>query len=208
LLLTDPANTLPVGGTTGQVLGKTSNTDFAVGWINGTIPTGGTTGQMLVKTSNSDYVTGWSNPVRKLQDLTDTSIQLTPTDGDVLTWSGTNQEWENQPGAARGTVSFQNGGTTYNPQPGDAFTMQLFTFTGPVAVQIQLDSAAFFPKDSEVTLCADAAGCIVTVTASTGVILEKPDGYSTSLLGRGAVATIKKVDVNRWKLYGLLSPDS
>lgn len=52
---------LPVGGTTGQVLAKTNNTNFAVEWdTNHDIPAGGTTNQILSKTSNTDYATAWS----------------------------------------------------------------------------------------------------------------------------------------------------
>jgi hypothetical protein len=55
---------VPTGGTTGQVLAKTSNTNFATGWvtING-IPSGGTTGQVLAKTSGTDYAASWQSIV-------------------------------------------------------------------------------------------------------------------------------------------------
>lgn len=53
---------IPTGGTTGQVLAKTSNTDYAVGWTDmdaESIPSGGTTGQVLAKSSNTDYDAAW-----------------------------------------------------------------------------------------------------------------------------------------------------
>jgi hypothetical protein len=52
---------VPTGGTTGQVLAKTSGTDRAVGWVAAAaIPTGGTTGQLLSKASNADGDVTWS----------------------------------------------------------------------------------------------------------------------------------------------------
>ncbi|RIV21365.1 hypothetical protein DYU11_18335 [Fibrisoma montanum] len=55
---------LPAGGTTGQVLAKTSGANGAVAWTtpgaaaNG-LPTGGTTGQVLTKTSSTDFAASW-----------------------------------------------------------------------------------------------------------------------------------------------------
>lgn len=55
---------LPIGGTTGQVLAKASNADGDANWIDPTggsdeLPTGGTTGQVLAKASNSDGDVEW-----------------------------------------------------------------------------------------------------------------------------------------------------
>ena len=53
---------VPSGGTTGQVLVKSNNTDYATEWddISG-IPSGGTVGQVLTKTSATDYAASWEN---------------------------------------------------------------------------------------------------------------------------------------------------
>jgi len=55
-------NAVPVGGTTGQALMKTSGLDYAMAWqtIVGTIPAGGTAGQVLSKISSTDYSVQWS----------------------------------------------------------------------------------------------------------------------------------------------------
>lgn len=55
---------LPVGGTTDQVLAKSSDTNYAVKWADpivgtGSVPAGGTTGQILAKNSNANYDTAW-----------------------------------------------------------------------------------------------------------------------------------------------------
>jgi hypothetical protein len=55
---------VPTGGTTGQVLKKTSATNYDITWgdsaaaTNG-IPSGGTTNQLLAKNSNTDYDGKW-----------------------------------------------------------------------------------------------------------------------------------------------------
>ena len=44
------AHGIPSGGTTGQVLAKTSNTDYSAGWTTPrTVPTGGVSGQILTR---------------------------------------------------------------------------------------------------------------------------------------------------------------
>ncbi len=54
---------IPSGGTSGQVLAKTSGTSYAVAWANAnSIPTGGATGTVLTKTSGTDYATDWALP--------------------------------------------------------------------------------------------------------------------------------------------------
>lgn len=59
-----PTNGIPSGGITGQVLAKSSDGDYAVQWKTiGAIPTGGTAGQALVKNSATDNDVGWGDIV-------------------------------------------------------------------------------------------------------------------------------------------------
>jgi hypothetical protein len=54
-------NSLPNGGTTGQVLKKQSNADADVAWgADLSVPTGGTTGQVLKKNSDTSGDAAWS----------------------------------------------------------------------------------------------------------------------------------------------------
>lgn len=59
-----PANPVPAGGTTGQVLSKASNADYNLGWVSipNDLPTGGTAGQFLVKNSGTNYDAVWTTP--------------------------------------------------------------------------------------------------------------------------------------------------
>ena len=55
---------LPTGGTDGQVLLKDGAKEYAVKWgsLPGALPTGGTTGQVLKKTSAVNYACTWGSP--------------------------------------------------------------------------------------------------------------------------------------------------
>lgn len=58
------AKLVPAGGTTGQVLSKSSNENYETEWTtvdDKLIPAGGTTGQILSKNTNSDYDTSWKS---------------------------------------------------------------------------------------------------------------------------------------------------
>ena len=70
------------------------------------VPIGGTTGQALVKTSNTDLDTQWSDisVVGSIDDLNDVdTTTAAPTDGQALVWNNTNSEWE--PGTIEGGVT-------------------------------------------------------------------------------------------------------
>ena len=63
LVREDSDNSLPAGGTEGQVLAKASDTDFDVEWAtveSESLPEGGTSGQVLAKASNTDYDVEWA----------------------------------------------------------------------------------------------------------------------------------------------------
>lgn len=57
-MLSSPGNSLPTGGATGQVLQKSSGSDFSVSW-GYKLPTGGTAGQVLRKASSSNQDSAW-----------------------------------------------------------------------------------------------------------------------------------------------------
>lgn len=60
-----PKYGLPLKGTSGQILAKSSDKDGDVVWINNdevnSLPNGGTTGQVLAKNSNTNGDAGWTN---------------------------------------------------------------------------------------------------------------------------------------------------
>jgi hypothetical protein len=212
LLLSDPANTLPSGGSAGQALVKIDGTDYNVTWAQSTVPVGGTTGQILAKASGGDYDVGWVDATNatfsiSLKDLLDVTVDDSPTDaiGYNLQWDGS--AWTAQPSAARGSTSFTNANSAYTPVVGDEFSFVLFTYAGTVTITVPTNNDQTFAIDSELTFCADNTGTVLQNVGDTGVTVDKPDGFLAKTQSKSAVVTIKKVAVNRWKLFGLLAPD-
>lgn len=84
---------LPVGGTTGQLLGKNSATNFDVSWKdNHDVISGGTTNQVLAKNSGTDYDLKWTNSVTSVgltapADLTVSGSPVTTTGNLGLAWA-------------------------------------------------------------------------------------------------------------------------
>ena len=65
----DAASGIPAGGSTGQVLQKSSGEDYALEWgpIAG-LPSGGTDGQVLIKDGAKAYAVKWGSPPGTLPD--------------------------------------------------------------------------------------------------------------------------------------------
>ncbi len=79
-MLTNPGNTLPVGGGTGYVLAKVSGADFDFQWINSALPTGGATGQFLRKVSSDNYDAEWTFSASSVpQEISATTLTLLST---------------------------------------------------------------------------------------------------------------------------------
>lgn len=79
------AHGIPSGGTTGQVLAKTSGTDYAAGWttLKG-IPSGGDKGTVLMKSSNSSYSTTWGTMMYNINLTTaNNTYKIGTNPGDV-----------------------------------------------------------------------------------------------------------------------------
>lgn len=58
----DPGS-IPAGGSSGQVLAKSSSADYAIEWRTPHyVPSGGTSGQVLAKSSDDNYSLTWSTP--------------------------------------------------------------------------------------------------------------------------------------------------
>ena len=91
---------IPDGGSSGQVLTKSSSSDYAVDWetpsttpTNQRIPRGGNTNQVITKTGSANYATAWRDVPKELPAGGTTGQILkkkTNTDGDV--------EWDNEEG--------------------------------------------------------------------------------------------------------------
>ena len=79
---------VPVGGTKGQYLRKTSDDDYAMNWqdANGILPEGGSDGQVLTKIGFADYEAEWKNVPKELPENGATGDVLKHGDGDSIYW--------------------------------------------------------------------------------------------------------------------------
>lgn len=182
LLLTDPANSMPTGGTTGQALVKFSNTDYDVTWASSVLPVGGASGQYLVKNSSADYDAAWVTPG---QGNRGTTVAVLSTNFYVLK------------------------STTLSNPSGDEFKyFRVSNGTEGWNVVIPNNATWPFAVGTEISFRQLGTGT-VTITASTGppaVALNYPSGFTNVLYGQHATATIKKVDTDVWDMFGLLTP--
>jgi hypothetical protein len=79
-MMSSPGNALPTGGATGQVLQKSSGTDYAVTW-GYKLPTGGTTNQVLLKLSATTQDAAWTTLAASMVSFTpSTASSLTSSD--------------------------------------------------------------------------------------------------------------------------------
>lgn len=81
------------GGLTGQLLAKSSDTDYATVWIPvpSGIPTGGTAGQILAKNTSTNFDAGWiDNYAAQVKHLVKNSTGSTIPKGSVVYVSGSN----------------------------------------------------------------------------------------------------------------------
>jgi hypothetical protein len=151
---------LPVGGTQGQALVKTSDSNYVTGWrtidINSAadVPVGGSTGQSLVKTANTDYAVGWQTVAGG------NSAADVPTGGTtgqaLVKTSSTNYDTGWQTIAAGGTGNMPTGGTTGQALVKTSGTdyaagWQTIAGTATLQSQIELDAMVGATDDDKLT---------------------------------------------------------
>jgi hypothetical protein len=180
VLFEAPETAIPTGGITRQVLGKLSNTNFDIGWITGLLPAGGSTTWILQKASAGNYDVEWA-PRPSVGGLTTTD----------MTFSFGNRTLRAT------TIAFPNG---------DEFKYFHCNNTTGSNIRISLSVSEPFSVDTEISFRQQNTGSTITFTFDSGVTLQYPDGFLPRLYGRGAVATLKKVDTDTWDLFGLLAP--
>ena len=165
VLISVPGNALPVGGVTGQVLSKSSNTDFATGWSTPRyVPNGGLEGQVLSKSSDNAYDIGWSDVA---------AIPAGGLAGQFLKkTNGTdyNVEWATIGNLVSSTVAISSSSTSIDPSTADIFQINVsqsttITFSQIVAKQIYL---VFISAGSSETITFSSGNIIAQGTLSIG----------------------------------------
>lgn len=133
--------------------------DGAAGADGAGVPVGGSTGQVLIKSSGDDYDTEWgtASTVAAINDLTDVVITGTPTNGQVLKYNGSN--WVNAADAtstifSRSTAS----ATTLELANGATGPINITGFKSYALLKIQTSAAAWVRiYTSEAARIADAS---------------------------------------------------
>lgn len=145
------------GGTTGQILRKTSGADYDAEWTDAGVPVGGTTGQILRKASGADYDTEWlsvlplANGGTGLTGNPSMLVNLASTAADSVLKSGP------RPGVT-GTLPVARGGTgltslnvqQVNSASSGGLTARLFVYMGHVCV-LQVTGEYSDDVDSKIT---------------------------------------------------------
>lgn len=154
------------------------------------IPAGGTTGQVLVKSTNTDYETEWgvASTVAALADLTDVASTV-PTTGQVLKYDGT--QWA--PAADESNTIFNRGtasGTTSSLANGATGPINITGFKSYALLKIQTSAAAWVRiYTSEAARIADASRLEGTDPApGAGIIAEViTTGAETVVISPGVI---------------------
>lgn len=166
----DPMSRYPIppGGTTGQILAKSSNDNYAVQWVNAPdnpLPTGGTTGQVLAKKSNTNYDVEWVTP---------RGIPSGGSSGQILAKSSNSDYavgWITAP------VGLPTGGSTGQVLAKSSSTNYAVEWTTPSAAQI---------KNGSYTLAMSSTG--ILEPSSTNVDLGSSSKSFGDLYAQGIVS--------------------
>lgn len=145
------------------------------------IPAGGTTGQVLAKNSNTDYDTEWitgGGGASDLDDLTDVTI-TSPTSGQVLKYDGT--VWKNDvDSVGKGTASTASSSTpTPNADTDEVYILTALAagavFGAPTGTPVDGQPLMIRIKDNGTarTLGWNAAYRAVGVTLPTTTVISK-----------------------------------
>lgn len=200
---TGTVSVLPTGGTTGQVLTKTSNTNYAVQWstVSGGGAVDSVNGQTGVVVLDADDVGALPDTTTipsKTSDLTNDSGYITSAGAPVQSVNG-------QTGAVTVSVpvSSVNGRTGAVTGLAEAWTVQNMT-SADTTVTLQTDKFYVFPEMSALTVTVTAvgmyafrftSGTTATVLTVTGATM--PDSFT--------VEASKVYEVNVYQGYGVVS---
>lgn len=166
------------------------------------IPSGGLTDQVLGKINGTDYNVSWRPSGVPRGGLPgQLLVKASGADFDMTYVT---------PAGIKGLTSVNKSSTNYTLLattifgPGDEFKYLRFTGANP-AVHVATNVDQPFAIDTEIALCLRGTG-VLTVTGNAGVTVNRPAGFTASLLGTGAVVSLKKVDTDEWDMFGLLTP--
>jgi hypothetical protein len=95
----------------------------------------------------------------------------------------------------------------YRPDLGDANGYLRHTGSTTLTVLMPLDADVAYAVDTEISFRTAGAGAIVFETATSGPVLNPPEGCLKQVSAQGITVTLKKVDEDEWDLIGLFDED-
>lgn len=163
------------------------------------LPAGGGTGYVLGKASAVDYDVEWQNSGLPIGGSTGFVLtKLSPDDHDA-DWAASAPS----PVAEIASASFE-------PVLSSANIFFVCTHSSGCLVRIPEDSSVEFPIGTELHFCQDTLnGSVIIVgqDSDNSVSIEAPLGYEPLTALFGAVITVKKIDIDRWKVFGLVASE-
>lgn len=180
---------IPSGGTTSQVLGKHSDTDFDMAWQTPEyVLPGGGAGQVYTKNTTANYDAAWVTPEYiPAGGATGYALRKTSTADYAVAWEAVN---ELTAGGTAGQVLVKNSATNYDA----SWTNTLGTMTSPAMIVASGTStfAAFTSAASFIGEPMQLANQVTTATVGTAgtasALPIAPAGYLHLLLNGGTFA--------------------
>jgi hypothetical protein len=160
----------PKGDPGAQGIQGPQGTTGAQGPAGPGVPAGGTAGQVLTKTSATDYASAWAPPAAggavKLDDLTDVTI-VTPADNQVLVYEAASSQWKNKAGG--GTADTRGYHRYSTDPPADLVDSQLW-FDSDLVVAIASGVPIFASMAALVAGWLNPPGGSLAVTSDTSIL--------------------------------------
>lgn len=137
-----------------------------------------------------------------MDDLTDVNAP-TPSDGDVLKWNDSAEEW--QPAAEAGgssgaSVNAQTG-TSYTLAIGDANDIITMNNAGANTINVPLNATVAFPVGTVISIIQLGAGA-TTVDAATGVTMNGVNGGAATVSAQHDAVSLVKIATDVWNIAG------
>lgn len=163
------------------------------------LPPSGGEGMVLTKASDSDYDMQWTNA----------GVPIGGIAGSVLT-KASGDDYDTEWAAAASAPVAEIAVTEFSPALADANGFFVCTHTSGCLVRIPEHTSVAFPIGTELHFCQDTSvGSVILIgqDSDNNVLVEAPVGYEPLTALHGAVITAKKIDANRWKVFGLVAAE-
>lgn len=183
---------LPTPATANSPLRLQDLSDFIGGGTVSSIPAGGTTGQVLSKTSNVDYQTGWSNSVTSVG--LSLPADLTVTNSPVTTTGTLTGNWATTP-TGTGAMVRATSPTLVTPALGTPASGIATNLTGTAAGLTAGNVTTNANLTGVITSVGNATSIASQTGTGTKFVVDTSPTLVTPVLGVATATTVNKVTV-------------